>query len=662
MTYGGGGWCPAVSADPHAASTFYVRGDHSGIHRSDDRGITWAYKASYACEMQSDVTMNGAPNGLATSPHAAGVLYDSTSPGRTDVRNDRKRGIWRSHDRGETWSFLDASANILDRAQLAVDHSGRLFALRSNSNELYVSTDEGQSFTEKQSPFTMEDLNHSGVEGVSYGRYFITVSASNRIFVYSSGVDGLWFSDDSGDTWTAALQTLSVRKLAGHPTDGSKAVLLSTNGQVHLTTDGGSTWGPSTGLPVLPVASKVGSLDIAADGTVLVCGRLLHQDLFRSTDGGGSFEQLVGDVSSGAHWLFQPQSVVTDMAVSRGDPNTWVATGDLGVLRSTDQGATWTRENRGLLLLAVTDALVDSTDSNRILVATLDNGQFITSDAGQTWARQESGFTDVNALAQDPSVPMTFYKHYGGTTADGKNGHIYQSTDSGATWSSRGQVETTKRGPGALVVDPADSSVLYYGDCTGTYGGLWRSTDGAVSFTKVGSSPGRMCRMQRVGRWLYGTDNPNNGDLHRYDMDSGSWQTLHDGQIAGFRVNPNDDQIVFACNGTHNHMYSDAPRGQLEKTTDGGATWFDVQDDAGQDFGPWDVWIDPEDTDHMMMSAVHHDEADGSSSGVMESVDGGETWSSIRGSMPSLKVNFFEGVGGSPLANPMGIYEIWVYR
>jgi hypothetical protein len=109
--------------------------------------------------------------------------------------------------------------------------------------------------------------------------------------------------------------------------------------------------------------------------------------------------------------------------------------------------------------------------------------------------------------------------------------------------------------------------------------------------------------------------------------------------------------VVYAHGGTLWYIRYDATSGTWQPPRDTG-----INGVASYRNEP-DIALDSQSRPHVVGGT-----ADSTSSGIMESVDGGDTWSSIRGSMPTLKVNFFEGEGGSPLANPMGIYEIWMYR
>lgn len=74
---------------------------------------------------------------------------------------------------------------------------------------------------------------------------------------------------------------------------------------------------------------------------------------------------------------------------------------------------------------------------------------------------------------------------------DPNNGSIIRSSDKGATWATTALPfklggNMPGRGMGErLAVDPSNSNIIYFGARSGN--GLWKSTDGGVTFTKVSS-------------------------------------------------------------------------------------------------------------------------------------------------------------------------------
>src|SRR5664279_1416452 len=99
----------------------------------------------------------------------------------------------------------------------------------------------------------------------------------------------------------------------------------------------------------------------------------------------------------------------------------------------------------------------------------------------------------VESIAVDPSDPNRVYLACGTyTNARTPDGAILRSTDRGKSFQSTnvpfkfGGNENGRGNGERLAVDPNDGKVLYLGT---RQAGLWRSTDGAVTWSKVDSFP-----------------------------------------------------------------------------------------------------------------------------------------------------------------------------
>ncbi len=101
----------------------------------------------------------------------------------------------------------------------------------------------------------------------------------------------------------------------------------------------------------------------------------------------------------------------------------------------------------------------------------------------------------VDGMALDPRDPLRIYVAFGAYVEDGQgpNG-ILRSTDGGRTWSTlTGFSSTIEQGGNSawrhagdrLVVDPSNSSVLYFGT---RQDGLWRSLDSGTTWTRIATS------------------------------------------------------------------------------------------------------------------------------------------------------------------------------
>jgi photosystem II stability/assembly factor-like uncharacterized protein len=134
------------------------------------------------------------------------------------------------------------------------------------------------------------------------------------------------------------------------------------------------------------------------------------------------------------------------------------------------------------------------------------------------------------------------------------------------------ELETLEFGPGPVVVDPARPSDLYFG---GGGDGIWRSTDYGNTWTKVNDEIGYVPMGLVIA--VAGT------------TPATVW-------VAGFLV--------------------------LYRSTDGGVTYETIELDLPAEL--YSIVVDPNDPQHLV-SGLH--EADG----IVESIDGGDTWTSVTG-------------------------------
>ncbi|MCC6285995.1 MAG: hypothetical protein IT439_11980 [Phycisphaerales bacterium] len=163
-------------------------------------------------------------------------------------------------------------------------------------------------------------------------------------------------------------------------------------------------------------------------------------------------------------------------------------------------------------------------------------------------------------------------------------GTLYRSTDGGATWAPLAQFS------GVSVYDiefDATGSTAYIG----TFDGVWRSTDGGATWTNLPLGIG-----------------------------------LND-ETFNVTAHPSNPSVLYAC-------IADALGSQtrtLNKSTDGGATWFDVTPPGAGGASGKALAINPSNPQQIL--AAFGGAFGGGS--VWYSTDGGTSWSNVTGVMPA---------------------------
>ena len=207
------------------------------------------------------------------------------------------------------------------------------------------------------------------------------------------------------------------------PGQPSTLYVTQDGGQVFKSTDSGDTWAPTASQP----ESNSFTYALAVDDAGRVFVGTLRDGLWRSTDGGDSWQRVLTEQSVIFHVLAVPGAI-------------YASAGDANLYRSTDGGDTWQR---------------------------LTNFSSVDSDGVG-----EQGY----AIAVDPHNPdhIFFSRRDTWHPADAGSG-IVESTDGGATWKplnpGLGQLSVN-----ALTVGP-DGSLLAGTGCAG----IWYLPAGAAT-------------------------------------------------------------------------------------------------------------------------------------------------------------------------------------
>ncbi len=186
---------------------------------------------------------------------------------------------------------------------------------------------------------------------------------------------------------------------------------------------------------------------------------------------------------------------VNAVAYDAGHPGTYyLASSGGGVWKSTDSGANWRPLSDGWTYLKANSIALDPSNTDTVYVGTGDfdgssgycMGIMKSTDGGATWTnygRSDFGNTAISALVVDPDAPNIVLAAAG----KGRNltGYVWRSVDAGVTWSP---VVTALAAWSDLKVGamPATGGGrAYY--ATGIYNGghLWRSTDQGATWTRL---------------------------------------------------------------------------------------------------------------------------------------------------------------------------------
>lgn len=302
-----------------------------------------------------------------------------------------------------------------------------------------------------------------------------------------------------------------TKAAAGIPTQPSVFYIAATNGGVWKTTDFGITWKPifdeqPTGsIGALAVAPSNPDIIYVGSGEGLQRPDLSTGDgIYKSTDAGRTWTHLgLRDGQQIPQIAVDPRNPDRLFVAVLGHP--YGPNTERGLFRSTDGGRSFERilyrdENTGAV-----DVVLDPSNPDIIYAvlwesrqAPWENGVFTgpgsglfkSTDGGTTWQQLTGGLpTFAEGLGRigvtvAPSNPRRLFA----TVEVRGSGYLYRSDDAGATWrrmSDDGRIANRPSDFAEVKVDPANADIVYTASIV-----TWKSTDGGSTWTAIRGAPG----------------------------------------------------------------------------------------------------------------------------------------------------------------------------
>jgi hypothetical protein len=280
-----------------------------------------------------------------------------------------------------------------------------------------------QSFGKKSRAFDQMKWEETGPSNVGGRTRAMITDRNNSNTLYMGGVSGgFWKSTDNGDTWVKALGSDTTSAIS------VCAIAQAANGDIYYGTGEGHYF---------PTGSSGGGQ--------------LGEGVWKSTDGGNTFTQLLSTKPANGNVISDPWVYVDKLVAHPTDPNKIIAATNGGLKITSDGGATWVKPGTLTINTQINDAEI-STDGNKVLVSTANN-VYLSNDGGQTFGANlmgnnglpsSSGITRVE-VAIAPSDAN--YMYVVAASNDGKLKGVYKSTNGGTSWTTIGT-------GGSAVFDP----------------------------------------------------------------------------------------------------------------------------------------------------------------------------------------------------------------
>ncbi len=264
-------------------------------------------------------------------------------------------------------------------------------------------------------------------------------------------------------------------------------------------------WNPRTARTLNPNGAKIGPMALAV-------ARQTRWEYVGPRNLPVPYQTYYGPIGSAT------SGRVNGAAFATNDDNiAYIATAGGGVWKTLNNGRDWFALGDGFDFLYTSAVAVDPTNANIVYVGLGDydgnNGRGYTggvmksTDAGRTWARVGATIfpkAAVSSIAIDPDNPQIIVAATGRTVVYGA-GHLFRSTDGGATWAAAdtqgGDVEWSDVRAG--VKDPATGTRYYYAVTSfansDALAGIYRSANQGATWTKINlATPFSGDRLTRV--------------------------------------------------------------------------------------------------------------------------------------------------------------------
>jgi photosystem II stability/assembly factor-like uncharacterized protein len=199
------------------------------------------------------------------------------------------------------------------------------------------------------------------------------------------------------------------------------------------------------------------------------------KSLQRSTNGGGSWTYIGGGVTEGSgNFLFIHPFAMDPTNSDR----MWY--GGAFAWRSNNGGTSWTRVSNSFGA-RISAWGISPSDPNRVYVgmqnltvAPASSGAIFTTTAATTlagpvdWAKAQPRQGYVSSIGVDPTNPQVAYATYSTYNTATQQGHVFRTTDGGATW-TRIDGNLPDMPVHSVVVHPTQASTLYIGTDLGVF-------------------------------------------------------------------------------------------------------------------------------------------------------------------------------------------------
>ena len=411
-----------------------------------------------------DWRANGPPGGDVRS-----LVVDPTNPDRFYL-GTLDAQIYTSADGGKNWQLL----YNFNRPKLFVDHiivdprdSKILYVATHRHKEaggFFKSTDGGRKW--RESPELKNEALHS-----------LTQAESNPNVLIAGTFNGVFRSDNSGDSWTQ-LPTYNtpglvhVESLAIDPRTAN-TIYAGTWYLPYKSTDGGQNWRSIKNGIIDDSDIFAINIDPRDPNHVIASA---CSGIYETGNGGEAWTKVQGIPSQSR----RTRAIVQHPSIA-------------GLVFAGTTEGFWRSERGGKAdswmvttsrQLEVNSIAVHPSRPQTIYIGTNNYGVMVSTDGGKNFVPTNGGYSGrfANVIVADREMPNRVYASTINTTTGG--GFLFVSTDNGETWRPSMRNMPPRLITYSILQDARDANLIYLGTNLGVY----RSLDRGASWAPAGTA------------------------------------------------------------------------------------------------------------------------------------------------------------------------------
>ncbi|MCB0653978.1 MAG: HYR domain-containing protein, partial [Saprospiraceae bacterium] len=619
-----------IYVDPNDPDRMYLGSRSGGFWKTTDGGVTWQGSTT-------DFLIASGVNAIATPPgQPMNILINVQN-----AKNGYSNGIYRSTDGGDSWTLTNFSPANVGYGGLGSNFKvfkivyhptvPNLVFIGTNKG-LYWSTDNLLTWT-RLSKFKVTDLYSAEVTDIDFHPTDPDVIYALDTYYWNNNHNYVYTSTDQGQTFSESMEVAGNAGATGYLSvspDCPNCVFFASNNGIWKSTNQGANF---TFL-INPGSECHGGFavnDLDVDN--MIYGYL---DTEASTDGGVSFNQVtwwsLGNANNGPgspqdNFLTTTAYVHADLRDAECVNGVFYVATDGFLCKSTDNGATWHYLSQGTAIRENYKLGVSQSNHYRSISGSQDCGTSIKQQS--TWIEFYGGDGMEGIVHPLNDDWMIGSSQYGGRIRTKDGGQTQGGVNpAGQTGSGNGAWEAP------LLYDPNNQMRVYHFstivNVSEDFGSSWTAKGSPVTFT----DPIKQAAIAE-----------NNSDIMVIALDSEIEKSTDGGAtfvdiknnlpgdaIQDIAFDPLDDDVIIVVYATYQNNGN-----KVFMTTDGGANWTNITSNLGN-MPVHTVVIDASDDSNIYL---------GAEIGVFTKPMTGTTWTLYNPDLPNVSVEELEIVYGS---------------